>query len=634
MTVFLVFPGATLLSLMQFCTDDSHILEVLAICAAVSLTILSTLGFAGAFVHTELTVLSQVFLTANLVLAVAILIINLRRANLLKYPELGKTASVILLLAAIALASTTLFTPRDIDDWFYLAHIRDYVNDIPINSENAIFDNGQPASPRAWYGGWWVAEAMLSRATGMDPVRLHQVMLPLLLLPFSVFALFTLARQIFRSDKVAYLACFLQVVFFLSSAYPSDSAGWAFLCRTAQDKTVACLIMVPVVTALALRLWRRMTGWEWREDGGSHWGLFALYVLCLVGSTLVHPMAAVWSGIAILPFIVIETIRDRRRRTAIALVLILIPFVVSGLILLEGRMATVSTLEGRAAGPHEGKGIASHFAPYFPGGGGRFRAGDRVLVLSDRLHIGHPLLITRYPLATLGLVLSFVLLRYVRQSGAARYLVVLTFSVLILTFVPGVANLTSAAITRKMLYRLTWILPWGLTTAFVLSRISPRIRWAWLLAAVIALAACRGNPADYFASLSAMRNTARTSPDLEEVLHSLAAEPVPQGVVFASSQASLRIPGFVGDAYPVTFRYEGARTAEEIRDLFQYGALEGPVRQELEALGARYVIAEKSRSLGRGFEVGTEWAHPVYGNKNYGLWRIDLAPPSDRPPGD
>jgi hypothetical protein len=257
-----------------------------------------------------------------------------------------------------------------------------------------------------------------------------------------------------------------------------------------------------------------------------------------------------------------------------------------------------------------------------------------VLALSENMHIGHPLLVTRYPLAMLGLVLSFALLRYVRQSGAARYLAVLTFSVLILTFVPGVANLTSAAITRKMLYRLTWILPWGLTTAFVLSRVSSRIRWAWLLAAVIALAACRGNPANYFAPLSATRDTARTSPELEEVLHALAAEPAPQGVVFASRRTNLRIPGFVGDAYPVTFRYEGARTAEEIRDLFQYGALEGPVRQELEALGARYVIAEKSRSLGRGFERGAEWAHPIYGDKDYGLWRIDLPPQSGRLPGN
>ena len=185
--------------------------------------------------------------------------------------------------------------------------------------------------------------------------------------------------------------------------------------------------MVPVVTALALRLWKRISCWEWREDSGSYWRLWALYGFCLVGSTLVHPMAAVWSAVAILPFLAVEALRDRRRRTAMALVLILIPFVVSGLILMEGRMATISTLEGRVAGPHEGKGVSSFFAPHFPGGGVQ---GGRtgVLAISERLHIGHPLLVTRYPLAMLGLVLTFVLLEYIRRSSAARYLAVLTFT--------------------------------------------------------------------------------------------------------------------------------------------------------------------------------------------------------------
>jgi len=629
-----LFPGMVLALLLRWDCREQDPPGHLAVWAAAGLSVLAGLGFIG--IRTGVTLSGLMTITMMLyaagMLAIAIRFFsNSTRSEGMEY---RKVAVIILVCVAVTLALATLFTPRDTDDWFYLAHIRDYVNDIPINSENAIFDGGQPASPRAWYGGWWVAEAMLSRAAGVDPVRFHQVLLPLLLLPFAVFALFMLAREIFRSEKAAYLACFLQVVFFISSAYPSDSAGWAFLCRTAQDKTVACLIMVPVVTALALRLWKRISCWEWREDSGSYWRLWALYGFCLVGSTLVHPMAAVWSAVAILPFLAVEALRDRRRRTAMALVLILIPFVVSGLILMEGRMATISTLEGRVAGPHEGKGVSSFFAPHFPGGGGRFKAGDRVLAISERLHIGHPLLVTRYPLAMLGLVLTFVLLKYIRRSSAARYLAVLTFTVLLFTFAPGIANLTSAAITRKMLYRLTWLLPWGLTTAFVLTRISPRARWAWLIAILVALAICKGNPTNYFTSLYAARDTARTKPELAEVLRALKEEPSPQGVVLASAQASLRVPGFAGDAYPVTFRLEGPRTQADLRDLFQNLRLEGRVREEIEALGVRYVIAEKSLPLGQGFERGAAWVQPVYGNRGYGLYKIEFPGPADGPSRD
>ncbi len=630
----ILVPGAALTLLIRPGAEERHPLEGLAVGAAVGLALLSMLGFVGILTALSLTALIHIMMGVHLVLAAALTIMLFRSEARLGPREYRKAAVIILVCAAVMLAFTTLLTPRDTDDWFYLAHIRDYVNDIPINSESAFFDNGQPASPRAWYGGWWVAEAMLSRASGVDPVRFHQVYLPILLLPLAVFALFTFARRIFGSEKIAYLACFLQVVFYVSSAYPSDSAGWAFLCRTAQDKTVACLIMVPAVTALALRLWKRVSTWEWREESRWSWRLWILYAFCLTGSTLVHPMAAVWSGVAIVPFIAIETMRNRKRRTALGFALVLIPFVVSGLILIEGRVATVSTLEGREAGPHEGGGVSSYFDPHFPGSGGRFSAGDRVIALSERMHVGHPLLITRYPLAILGLILTFLLLKYVRQSNAARYLAVLTFTVLALTFVPGLANLTSAVITRKMLYRLTWILPWGLTTAFILKRIARRTIPAWVIAVLLALAVCRGNPANYFASLSATRDSGRTRPELEDVLGALAMEPSPQGVVLGSGQTNLRIPGFVGDAYPVTFRTEGQRSHAEIRDLFQTGPLEGLVREEIEALGVRYVIAEKSMSLGRGFMAGTAWTRPIHSNDAYGLWKIEFPDSVTQPSGD
>jgi hypothetical protein len=619
----ILFPGIVI---TRLCGEprNLHPLMRLALWFVVGLAMLAVVGFIGIVTRMPLSLLMTITVFAYAAGMVAAIIMLFQGKGMQGSSDYNRIAAAILIVTAIALAIGTLATPRDSDDWFYLAYIRDYVNDIPLNSMDAIFDAGHQASPRAWYGGWWVAEAMLSRAVGIDPVGLHQVIMPILLLPFAVLALFTLADRVFRSERMAYLALFLQVVFYLSSALPSDSAGWAVLCRTAQDKTVSGFIMVPIVTVLALDLLRTMSSRERKRDESSHWGLALLYGLCLAGATLVHPMAAIWSAIAVLPFMVVETIRQRRRSIGSALLLAVIPFILCAAILLEGRVATVSTLEGRELGPHEGKGLSSFFEPEFPGAGVRPEAGDRVLELSAKIHIGHPLLVTRYPLAMLGFVLTFLLLKYVRQSEAARYLVVVTFSIMVLTFVPGLANITSAVVTRKMLYRLTWLLPWGLTTAFVLDRIVPRARWEWLVAVLLALAVARGNPANYFSYLSGTRNTGRADRELEEVLHVLAAEPRPQGVVLASHETSLRIPGFVVDAYPVTFRSGGPRTPDEIRDLLATGELEGRVREEIETLGVQYVIARKSRSLAKSLERGAPWVQSVYENKDYGLWRVDL----------
>ena len=173
-----LFPGMVLALLLRWDCREQDPPGHLAVWAAAGLSVLAGLGFIG--IRTGVTLSGLMTITMMLyaagMLAIAIRFFsNSTRSEGMEY---RKVAVIILVCVAVTLALATLFTPRDTDDWFYLAHIRDYVNDIPINSENAIFDGGQPASPRAWYGGWWVAEAMLSRAAGVDPVRFHQVLCP------------------------------------------------------------------------------------------------------------------------------------------------------------------------------------------------------------------------------------------------------------------------------------------------------------------------------------------------------------------------------------------------------------------------------------------------------------------------
>jgi len=380
----------------------------------------------------------------------------------------GKIGVIVLLAGAIALSATTVTGPRDSDDWYYLAYIGNYVRGEAVNSTDPLLGPQWPAPARAWYGSWWVGEAMICRASGLDPISCHQIYLPLVMFPFAIFACFTLARQIFRSEGAAYLACFLQVLFYLSSVYPSDSAGWALFVRIVQDKSLAS----------------RAT--------------YFLYSLGVLTAGLVHPMGVVWCAVAVIPFAAVQVVFDRRReRTTLALFgLLLIPLLVTALVLTPGREAA-SLLEQPVLAAREGKGSEALFEPYLPGGRETFKSGDRVLAVGKSLWMGHPVLVTRYPLALLGLLLTIPMALWIRKSITSRYLLVLTLAVLLFAFTPGLAQITSAIVTRKMLYRLSWLFPWGFTIAFLLTRKRPGFRWGWVIAILLALALCKGNPANY-----------------------------------------------------------------------------------------------------------------------------------------
>lgn len=545
----------------------------------------------------------------------------------------GRLAVTVLVAAAILLAAATLWSPRDMDDWFYLAYIADYVEGQAINSTDALMGPDWPSPPRAWFGALWVAEALISSISGVHPVDCHQIYFPLLIFPFAVFAVFALARRVFRSEKTAYLICFLQVLFYLSSAYPSDTAGWALFARSAQDKSFAFLVPATVAIALGLSFIRR----SHTQPGPLGWRLYALYFLSVITAGLVHPMGIVWCAVALLPFAVVEVLRDRRRRTALALALLLMPIALSTLMLRPGAEAT-SLLKDVAPGPHEGKGISTVVAPYLPGDMARPTAGDRILSIGDDTYIAHPLLVTRYPMAMAGLVLTPVLLIWWRRSRTARFLVVLTTSALVLAYVPGIAGIASSIITRKMLYRLTWLLPWGFTIGFFLTRTGLRLRWAWVIAIGVMMLLARGSPQNYFKLMAEMHEGGRPDPEFVEAAVALATEPAPRGVVLAAPNVGIMIPAYVSEAYPAfvtpaystVYRSERIRTPRDLRDFLAFGLADEGFMAILGDLECHYIMERMTASMAMGLRAREPEFRSVFANGKYGLWEV----PRPSPPRD
>lgn len=670
LAIFL-FPGSALAACDPRTSRSLSLPETLALWFALGVGALSVTGLVGLTLKTTVSRLSLALAVVFgcLVLLVAASLVSRWKASAPRtLPDIGRIACIFILALAVICGLVTLLTPRDVDDWYYLAHIRDFVSDHSIRSEDAILDAGHAASPRIWYASWWVAEAIVSRASGVDPVTTHQVYLPLLIAPFTVLAAFMLARQIFRDRKAAMIGASLQVLFYLSSAYPYNSAGWLVFCRISQDKAVACFLMAPVAVALGLRFLRERGVYPAHElNGDAHtasspWRSFGLYLSALVSALLVHPLSIVWTGVSLVPFALVETLRCRSRATSYALLALVLPLITSGVFLAAGMGDVSSELETKAArqtqdlrqSPESGepapfKNMRSQretapnreqpaagdraagdreriFSLYFPGQQLPWASEEGALSTVLRRQAepiaASPLYVTRYPLALLGLILTFLLLCYVRRDPAARILFATTIAVLILAFVPLGAALTAKALTWKLVYRLAWVLPWGFTTGFFIARIRLRRVPPWIFAVVLALALARGNPANYVKVLRQWNPMLRPDREAADVLGVLAREPAPQGVVIASAGTTRMIPAFVADAYPASYRGSGTITRAELEWITASTQLSAEVTAKIAKSGARYVLIEKSAPLSRALAGGASGFRVIHDNSRYELWRI------------
>lgn len=359
----------------------------------------------------------------------------------------------------------------------------------------------------------------------------------------------------------------------------------------------------------------------------------------------------------IVPFAIVEASRQRTRSAGVTVVLLVVPVIVAGLAVASGTGEVSAQLETKAArrtaaakqagipGPsgafsniresrqiQEGPAQPSErdgsqsMSIYLPGRGFAWSSdeGDFATTMKHRFDpvAANPSYITRYPLAIAGLVLSCFLLVFVRRDRSARFLAATTFSILLLTFVPGPAALSARVLTWKLVYRLSWMLPWGSVIAFFVSRI--RLRWlpSWLMILLVALAIARGNPANYVKSLREWKPMLRPQPETTEVLRFLAAQPSPQGVILASPGMSAMIPAFVADAYPAAYRGEGTVTRSRLEAILATPVLTQKVIDEIRQARCSYLLVETTSPLSVALGRAGPDFRLIHENTRYQLWRV------------
>jgi hypothetical protein len=275
------------------------------------------------------------------------------------------------------------------------------------------------------------------------------------------------------------------------------------------------------------------------------------------------------------------------------------------------------------------------FSFYLPGGSFSWSSSEADYSTTLR-HKGkpvaaNPLYITRYPLAGVGLILTFFLFFYVRRHRSARFLISTTLAILVLAFVPMAATLSARVLTWKLVYRLAWIFPWGLTIGFFVSRIRLRFipSWVppWAILVLVALALARGNPDNYVKALGDWRLMARPQPQVIDALRFLGTEPSPQGVILASPGVSRFIPAFLADAYPATYRGSGTLPRKRLEALLNSSTLTPDTVEEIKRAQCKYVLVETSSPLARALsqsslDLGRSDFRLMHENEQYAVWKL------------
>jgi hypothetical protein len=352
----------------------------------------------------------------------------------------------LLLSAALALASRLRMPHPYNDIWVYLAYVREFLSTENLALYEPYFGRMTELS-RAQINGWLLVQAALSRVSGIDPIELVLDYLAPTLVVVALLAFYALARTLLRSEAAALLAGCLCALFFLIHLSPSLSTfGGEFVGRIAEDKFVARFLFLPVSLAFALAY---LEGRKLR-----YLGAFALLCWSVMA---VHPVGLAIIGLSVGGFGLVHValnLRDKgawARVAGLAAALLSILFIPALYVLATGNSLT-AFLKSADINAHDPD-VLANMAFVRP----RWR---HVYELGDGSYIMHPSLVLD-PVVLGALLLGTpFLVRRLKGSLAARFLLGVLFISVFVCYVPPVATFVGDHLVLPgQLWRLAWPIP-------------------------------------------------------------------------------------------------------------------------------------------------------------------------------
>jgi tetratricopeptide (TPR) repeat protein len=502
------------------------------------------------------------------------------------------------------------------DVWSYLFHIRRYL-DHSLTAIITTFPNGD-APGRAAFSSWVILQALMDRVATVEPLDVYSFYFPPILLIVSLLAFYSLAHALFHNRNASLLALLLQVLYYLSSIGSHEWVGRGFFDRIIEDKFLVLLILLPITVLLMLK---------YLESGKrKHFLPLALSTLAL---GLTHPIGLAQWGISLASFAFLHLLFNLKRDKILRFVIIFASLLLFLLVPFVQRQIMVGA--GTAFGYAEGSEIQFSLSQ------------TRLWMFSavKNQYMAHPHLVA-HPLTLLAIVLTPLLIPYLRHSMAAQFLFSNMAVPLLLLYNPISAPLLGRLITPWMLWRVSWLLPVSLTLGFFLDKI---IRW--IQGSLTEVSLCVGRPhvlqmvpvlivvlmaiplqgyiADGLGSLKERKERTLSQYERDLLLH-LPEQVAPGSVIIADPALNDYIPAFVGDVRLLTFRWNGLPSAtEDIERLYGARLVDRSVLDALHRWNARYLVIKRGHPLALQFDLLPFQFTRLYHNDGYAVYQVSPA---------
>lgn len=376
-------------------------------------------------------------------------------------PIQDRTAQLVLALLCVLVALVVWVGPRDGDDWGYLQITQQFIGSDPFQ---ILAASEARYSLRYAFHIWIFLQAFLGQWLNADVVTLLRDWLPTLLAPLALVSFYAWAKEFFGRANTALVAVVIQLVIYVTFAN-MDGWGRGFFVRSAQDKFLVWLIVLPLAFTLA---WRFL-----REDQSAN--LFANWIAfgaVVIAGLWVHPVTLFLIVIGLAGFALFNLISRAPfpRKRWLALAAAAIPALLAPLVIRVTTLPVVFTVN------------TPEVEAYMRISGGR-------LLFQGPFYLVDPLLLAN-PIILFSLPLVALFAAQLRTDPRIQFLWGTTLVPLALIFNPFTARMLGEMLTPWQLWRVTWLVPSALilTQAILHFRATERSR-RWVLAGALGFTA-------------------------------------------------------------------------------------------------------------------------------------------------
>jgi tetratricopeptide (TPR) repeat protein len=545
--------------------------------------------------------------------------LSLRWTRLVYWVALA--VSLVLVLVVSTRTTAPYFTDRTAEQAF-LRHFLD--SDRFLTEGFRISPILVEVTVRDFTHGWGVLLAMVIRLAQVEMLDAYVYYLPLVLIAFSSLSFYALATELFQNQIAVLSACLVQILYVFSDIAVHEGIGRSLFMRIMQDKLTMNFILLPVAIWLAFRYVKR-----------GEWASLISLSIVLVGLALIHPLGAplysIFFGLLLLVRVLFGSWSQKRRRLIRALPIIILVLVMLVIPLAERLVMTTYDSADRFLGDMEDNMDDQR--------------ASRLIRLGGclDLYIAQPDLID-HPLVILAILLTPLLLPYVRTHLSAQYLLSNMAGVLFLCYTPFLASVLGMLVTPWLIWRVLWLLPVSLVIGFFLGeasrlpadrfrQISPQLlQLLPLVLILIGALLLRGRIDDGLDYLLEKRERSALTAE-QRALFAYLREHATPGSVIMTPQKRLdnEIPGLVGHSYGLTFRNAPPLEESMYEDRYRFYQAKLVIDDHIRFLQKHnidYIILEADTELaGQVKGLPAAFMH-LYSNESLELYQVssDLAP--------